>query len=147
MLPGNRKHNGTLERGVFSARWRGRENLFVVLGLGNLLRRDEGLGIRALEHLQARYALPNSVQLVDGGTLGLDLLSYLEEAEKHFGRVEVLGSTRPVHFGMLEPEAVQIGTWVLISAGWAIRSLEADEASQTLQCIKELERQCEEEQT
>ncbi len=54
----------------------------VVLGLGNLLRRDEGLGIRALERLQARYALPDSVQLVDGGTLGLDLLSYLEEAER-----------------------------------------------------------------
>ncbi len=69
------------------------------------------------------------------------------DAEKHFGRVEVLGSTRPVHFGMLEPEAVQIGTWVLISAGWAIRPLEADEASQTLQFIKELERQFEEEQT
>jgi len=54
----------------------------VVLGLGNLLRRDEGLGIRALERLQADYALPDSVQLVDGGTLGLDLLSYLEEAER-----------------------------------------------------------------
>jgi hydrogenase maturation protease len=54
----------------------------VVLGLGNLLRRDEGPGIRALERLQARYALPDSVQLVDGGTLGLDLLSYLEEAER-----------------------------------------------------------------
>jgi hydrogenase maturation protease len=54
----------------------------VVLGLGNLLRRDEGLGIRAMERLQDRYTLPAWVQLIDGGTLGLDLLSYLEEAER-----------------------------------------------------------------
>lgn len=57
-------------------------NYTVVLGLGNLLRRDEGLGIRALELLQARYILPESVLLVDGGTLGLDLLAYLEEASQ-----------------------------------------------------------------
>jgi hydrogenase maturation protease len=54
----------------------------VVLGLGNLLRRDEGLGIRALERLRERYVLPDSVRLVDGGTLGLELLSYLEEAKR-----------------------------------------------------------------
>lgn len=54
----------------------------VVLGLGNLLRRDEGLGIRALERLQEHYLLPNGVQVVDGGTLGLDLLCYLEEAQR-----------------------------------------------------------------
>jgi len=54
----------------------------VVLGLGNLLRRDEGLGIRALERLRERYILPDTIQLVDGGTLGLDLLCYLEAAER-----------------------------------------------------------------
>jgi hydrogenase maturation protease len=53
-----------------------------VLGLGNLLRRDEGLGIRALERLQARYILPDTVQVVDGGTLGLELLCYLEGAAR-----------------------------------------------------------------
>ena len=54
----------------------------VVLGLGNLLRRDEGLGIRAMERLRVCYTLPETVQLVDGGTLGLQLLSYLEGAER-----------------------------------------------------------------
>jgi hydrogenase maturation protease len=58
----------------------------VVLGLGNLLRRDEGLGIRALERLRDTYALPENVQLVDGGTLGLELMSYVESA----GRLLVL---------------------------------------------------------
>jgi hydrogenase maturation protease len=54
----------------------------VVLGLGNVLRRDEGLGIRALQRLQERYALSEEVQLVDGGTLGLDLLAYLEDVRR-----------------------------------------------------------------
>jgi hydrogenase expression/formation protein HypC len=67
-------------------------------------------------------------------------------AEKQFGRVEVLGSTRPVHFAMLTPEEVQIGAWVLINAGMAISALEADEASQLLRFINELDRQFEEEQ-
>jgi hydrogenase maturation protease len=52
----------------------------VVLGMGNLLRRDEGLGIRALERLEACFHLPDAVKLVDVGTLGLELLSYLEDA-------------------------------------------------------------------
>lgn len=60
----------------------GSRSAIVVLGLGNLLRRDEGLGIRALERLQTRYTLPESVQQVDGGTLGLELLCYLEGAAR-----------------------------------------------------------------
>jgi hydrogenase maturation protease len=52
----------------------------VVLGLGNLLRSDEGLGVRAAERMQERYMLPAHVQIIDGGTLGLDLLCFLEEA-------------------------------------------------------------------
>jgi hydrogenase maturation protease len=35
-----------------------------------------------MEHLVQHYQLPSNVQLIDGGTLGLDLLSYLEEAER-----------------------------------------------------------------
>lgn len=54
----------------------------VVLGLGNLLRRDEGLGVVALHQLRDRYTLPSSVRLVDGGTLGLDLISHVEGARQ-----------------------------------------------------------------
>ncbi len=59
-----------------------RKGEIVVLGLGNLLRRDEGLGIRALWRLRDEYPLAPEVQLVDGGTLGLELLSYLEGADR-----------------------------------------------------------------
>ncbi len=58
----------------------------VVLGMGNVLRRDEGLGIRALQRLAERYSPRDDIQFIDGGTLGLELLSYLEDA----GRLLVL---------------------------------------------------------
>ena len=51
----------------------------LLLGLGNVLLQDEGLGVRALERLLACYRLPAEVQAVDGGTMGLDLLPYLEQ--------------------------------------------------------------------
>jgi hydrogenase maturation protease len=54
----------------------------VVLGMGNVLRRDEGLGVRALQRLQERFDVPPTVELVDGGTLGLELISYLDQAQR-----------------------------------------------------------------
>lgn len=65
----------------------------IVLGLGNLLNRDEGLGIHALRALVARTkpqssspspgggkATAAAVEFLDGGTLGLNLLPLVEEA-------------------------------------------------------------------
>ncbi|MGB5062699.1 MAG: HyaD/HybD family hydrogenase maturation endopeptidase [Candidatus Competibacter sp.] len=49
----------------------------VVLGLGNILLRDEGVGVRVVEALAARYVLPAVVEVVDGGTVGMDLLDTL----------------------------------------------------------------------
>lgn len=52
----------------------------VVMGLGNLLWADEGFGIRVAERLYARYHWPEEVEIVDGGTQGLNLLGYVEQA-------------------------------------------------------------------
>ena len=46
----------------------------LVLGMGNILLEDEGLGIRALELLEQRYEIPPEVELLDGGTTGRGLL-------------------------------------------------------------------------
>jgi len=53
----------------------------LILGVGNLLLSDEGVGLHVIRRLQERYTLPESVQVLDGGTLGLDLLYYLEGVE------------------------------------------------------------------
>jgi hydrogenase maturation protease len=50
----------------------------LVLGIGNILLQDEGVGVRAVERLQERYALPEGVEALDGGVRGMDLLSFFE---------------------------------------------------------------------
>ncbi len=57
----------------------------LVLGIGNVLLRDDGIGVRVvrtLEGLAARgeVRLPPGVRLLDGGTLGLGLLGELADA-------------------------------------------------------------------
>lgn len=51
-----------------------------ILGLGNLLQRDEGFGIHALHALQAHLSQVEGVQCLDGGTLGLSLLPLVEDS-------------------------------------------------------------------
>lgn len=53
----------------------------LVLGIGNLLMSDDGLGVHAVHHMLAR-PLPAGVEVVDGGTCGLDLLQYFEGVER-----------------------------------------------------------------
>jgi hydrogenase maturation protease len=52
-----------------------------VLGVGNLLFADEGVGVHAVRLLARRHAedMPG-VEFLDGGTLGLNLLRYIEES-------------------------------------------------------------------
>ncbi len=46
----------------------------LVLGVGNILLRDEGVGVRVAERLQERYSFAPNVEIMDGGTLGLKLM-------------------------------------------------------------------------
>lgn len=57
----------------------------LVLGIGNVLLRDEGVGVHLLRELERRagrgdVVLPRDTRLVDGGTMGLDLLPRLAGA-------------------------------------------------------------------
>jgi hydrogenase maturation protease len=51
----------------------------VVLGLGNTLNTDEGLGVHVLTLLQREVGTNTSFEFLDGGTLGLNLLPLVEE--------------------------------------------------------------------
>ncbi|EEW24945.1 HyaD/HybD family hydrogenase maturation endopeptidase [Rhodobacter ferrooxidans] len=53
----------------------------LILGIGNVLWADEGFGVRCIEAMADRYAVPPQVRLLDGGTQGLYLLPFLEEAD------------------------------------------------------------------
>jgi len=67
----------------------------LVLGLGNVLCGDDGLGLFALEELRRRYVWPEDVALVDGGTLGLALLPTLESARRVFILDAVMADAEP----------------------------------------------------
>jgi len=53
----------------------------LVLGIGNLLWADEGFGVRCVEALNAGWCFPDNVTVMDGGTQGLYLLPYVQEAD------------------------------------------------------------------
>ncbi len=53
----------------------------LILGLGNLLCEDDGLGVEAVRRLVEGWEPPEDALLLDGGTLGLALLGWLAEAE------------------------------------------------------------------
>jgi hydrogenase maturation protease len=53
-----------------------------ILGIGNILLSDDGVGVHAVNRLRDNYEFPESVRLIDGGTKGLDLLPLLEESDR-----------------------------------------------------------------
>ena len=54
----------------------------LVLGIGNILLGDEGIGVRAVEALIERYRLPDGVEVIDGGTTGMGLLDLMAGRER-----------------------------------------------------------------
>lgn len=84
----------------------------LVLGMGNILLEDEGLGIRALEALRRDYDLPPGVELLDGGTTGMGLLDDIggrehvivldavQTGEPPGTLVAMRGDRVPVYFGI-----------------------------------------------
>lgn len=53
----------------------------LIMGIGNVLWADEGFGVRCIENLAQNWSLPEEVTLLDGGTQGLYLLPFLEQAD------------------------------------------------------------------
>lgn len=54
----------------------------LILGLGNALMTDDAFGHWMVKSLQERFTFPADVKVLDGGTLGLDLLPHLEEIDR-----------------------------------------------------------------
>ena len=78
----------------------------LILGLGNILCGDDGLGTVAVERFRARYEIPEGMSVLDGGTLGLSLLPYLEDAEKVILVDAIRAEGPPGSFVRLEGEDV-----------------------------------------
>ncbi|BCB96679.1 hydrogenase 2 maturation protease [Dissulfurispira thermophila] len=53
-----------------------------LIGLGNILLKDEGVGVHVANTIKQRYTFSPDVEVIDGGTMGLDLLPLLEGRDK-----------------------------------------------------------------
>ena len=77
-----------------------------LIGLGNLLMRDEGVGVHAVRSLEAHYEIPPDLEVVDGGTFGLDLLPYIENRDRVLFVDAVNFRKEPGYIGVLQNQEI-----------------------------------------
>lgn len=77
----------------------------VILGVGNLLCQDEGVGVHLIEKLREEE-LPPQVDLIDGGTSSFDILPFLEESKKLIVVDAVYGGEKPGTIYRFRPEDI-----------------------------------------
>lgn len=67
----------------------------LVMGVGNILWTDEGLGVRTVEYLERTYDFPDNITLYDGGTLGMRLMEPIMNSDLLIIVDAVLGDGQP----------------------------------------------------
>jgi hydrogenase maturation protease len=85
------------------------ERKIAIMGVGNTLHKDEGVGIhviRALEKEKKRYGALKDVKLIDGGTGGLLLLKLIEDFDTVFIVDAALAGGKPGDIYILSPEQI-----------------------------------------
>ncbi len=75
----------------------------MVIGVGNLIQMDDGVGIHTLRELE-KLDLPEEVELFDGGTLGIDLMPFIEGREKLIFIDSVKAEEKPGTIFKFEPD-------------------------------------------
>lgn len=53
-----------------------------LLGVGNILLTDEGLGVHVINELRDAYTFTPEINIIDGGTMGMELLTYMRGMKK-----------------------------------------------------------------
>ncbi|MDD5773408.1 MAG: HyaD/HybD family hydrogenase maturation endopeptidase [bacterium] len=75
----------------------------LILGIGNILLKDEGVGVHVAQQMM-KMPLPENVEVIDGGTAGLDLLLYIKGRTKIIVIDCVRGGKKPGIIYRLVPE-------------------------------------------
>lgn len=60
------------------------------------------------------------------------------DAARQLARVDIAGVRRTVHVGLLLPEGLEAGDWVLLHVGFAISKIDEDEAQRTMAFLEAL---------
>lgn len=66
----------------------------LVLGLGNILLHDEGVGVRVVQQLSQTFSFPPQVEIMDGGTAGLALYEHIID-RTHLIVIDAVKTGRP----------------------------------------------------
>ncbi len=74
----------------------------VVLGLGNILLSDEGVGVHVVNAIKGQYAPSPQLELIDGGTMGLDLLPLFQTQDRILIIDAVDFGKAPGHVGIIQ---------------------------------------------
>ena len=83
-----------------------KEPTVTIMGLGNILMMDEGVGVHAVNAFQKRYRVPDYAEVIDGGAAGLDLLPFIEGREKLLMIDAVNFDREPGYIDILENEEI-----------------------------------------
>ena len=79
----------------------------VVLGVGNILLSDEGFGVRVAEALSQRFRFPDAVEVLDGGTLGIELMRFLDGAQRLI-LIDAIHGPEPGSFRIIQGDDVRL---------------------------------------
>jgi hydrogenase maturation protease len=75
----------------------------LILGIGNVLMGDEGVGVHAVNYLE-KQTFPSNVRLLDGGTGGFHLLEYLQEYKKIIMIDATMDGSEPGTLKVIKPK-------------------------------------------
>jgi len=90
----------------------------VAVGIGNIVHTDDGAGVHALQMLRDSARVPAGVSLIEGGTLGLELVSYLQNAKRILLLDAVNANAEPGTLLRLTREDL-----LSIKGGWSVHQL------------------------
>jgi len=65
------------------------------MGIGNILLQDEGVGVHAVKEIEKRYSFEPSIEIIDAGTLGLEIMYMLQDGVDNLLVVDAVMGGKP----------------------------------------------------
>ncbi|MEP6691923.1 MAG: HypC/HybG/HupF family hydrogenase formation chaperone [Gemmatimonadaceae bacterium] len=72
------------------------------------------------------------------------VIEFMDETH-HLAKVDVSGVRRVVNVGLVLPDGLDVGDWVLLHVGFALSKIDEDEAQRTIDFLRELDGEYEQE--
>ncbi|MCK5033262.1 MAG: HyaD/HybD family hydrogenase maturation endopeptidase [Calditrichia bacterium] len=82
------------------------QSKIAVLGIGNLIMQDEGVGIHVIRKLETEYIFQPEIELIDGGTSGSELYGFFEDNDKMIIVDAVNFDEEPGFIGTIEKDDI-----------------------------------------